>query len=162
MKWTAVFVMLLIWPAVVACQDGPSAYIVKGHCPDDGLPHFAQWFKNSGLSSGEPYAAEANRIEQIIEGYSKLQLNMSQKAVEVLMGKLDYSQPKLKGHLDTSPAPNPPVCNAQFAYILKKDSDNEADMNDVGVFLFFTPDDKLYWAAPQSIPGLKPLGSPVQ
>jgi hypothetical protein len=158
MRWIALSLMLSIWPSLLASQD---AYIVKGHCPDDGLPRFSQWFENSGLASGKPYVAEAKRRRQIVEGYPKLRLNMSPKTVEAVMGLPDYSQPKLKGHLDTSPAPNPPVCNAQLAYILKKDSDNAADTNDAAVFVFFTPDDKLYWGTPQNVPGLQAIGSPA-
>ena len=61
-----------------------------------------------------------------------------------------------------SRAPNPPVCNEQFVYMLKKADENIADTNDVGVYVFFTPDDKLYWATPLNVEGLKAIGSPVQ
>ena len=161
MRLIALFLVLGACPAVLASQEGPPAYVVKGQCPEDGLPHFHQWVENSGVGSGKTYVAEAKRKQQIIAGYSKLQLNMSQKAVEGVMGKPDYSAAKLKGHLATAPAPDPPVCPAQFAYILKKDTDNAADLNDEAVFVFFTPEDKLYWATPLNVPALKVIGSPA-
>jgi len=35
-------------------------------------------------------------------------------------------------------------------------------VEDVAIYLFFSADDKLYWAAPQNLSELKPLGSAAQ
>jgi len=156
--------VLFLWVLVVAvdAQKAPPAYVVEGDCPENGLPHVQQWLEASGVAYGKPYIADEKRKSQIVEGYSKLRLNMSANEVEALMGRPDYSRPKIKGHLSNAPAPNPPVCNEQFVYMLKKENENLADMNDVGVYVFFTTDDKLYWATPLNLEDLKPIGSPIQ
>jgi len=48
----------------------------------------------------------------------------------------------------------------ETAYIIKKNSENMTDLQDAAIYLFFSRDGKLYWAAPQNLPKLKPLGSP--
>lgn len=35
------------------------------------------------------------------------------------------------------------------------------DVEDVAIYLFFSENGKLYWAAPQNLPNLEPLGSPT-
>lgn len=156
-----VLTLILAGSGALVAQNDPPHVLFHGHC-DDGLPHAQQWLEHSGVASGKPYIASAARKQQITDGYSKLKLQMSREEVEKLMGDADYSAPKPSGHLATAPEPNPPVCSDQLAYLLKKDSVNMADMGDVGIYVFFSPENRLYWATPLNIDSLKPLGSPVQ
>ena len=87
---------------------------------------------------------------------------MSLGEVQKLLGKPDFSKPLPAARLTTALAPSEPVCSNQVAYIFRKNGENMADMADVAIFLFFSEDDKLYWASPQNLPGLKPLGSPTE
>ena len=90
-----------------------------------------------------------------------MKLNMSAKEVEQLLGKPDFASPKPAARLSTSPASSSPSCTKQIAYAFEKNSGNTADMSEVALYLFLTADDKLYWAAPQNIPGLQAMGSPA-
>lgn len=159
MKATAQVVCILALSVALVAQSAPPAYVVHGSC-DDGLPHFAEWFQTTKLSSGQPYVASTNRRQQIVQSYSKLKLEMTVDEVEQVLGKPDFSSPRAKGHLSNEPAPATPVCSDQLAYILKKTGENMADMSDEAIYLFFSSERKLVWAAPQNVSALKPLGGP--
>ena len=137
----------------VVTQNPPSV-VVHRSCPTN-LPDYKQWLQQAGL----PYIAGDKRKQQIIENYSKLELRMSASEAEKLIGKPDFAAPRPGARLSTSPPPAVATCTNQIAYILKKNSENMADMEDVAIYLFFSADDKLYWALPQNVAALKPLGS---
>ncbi len=142
-------------------QNSPPAYVVHGACAD-GLPTFQQWFNQTPLVHGAPYDAKDDRQRQVLLNYPKVQLQMTQEQVEQLLGLPDFSVPRSRGHLSSEPEPAQPSCSAQFAYVLRKTSDNMADTTDQAIYLFFSPDNKLTWAIPQALPGLKTLGGPSQ
>ena len=87
---------------------------------------------------------------------------MTLEEVVVLLGTPDFSEAMARGHLSNQRDPTTSACSDQVAYVLQKTSDNMADMNDVAVYLFFSPENKLTWAFPQNIPALKVLGGPEQ
>jgi hypothetical protein len=147
-------------PALIS-QQSPPAYEVHGHC-EDGLPHFQSWFNSTGLPSGQPYVAKSDRKERVLDNYSKLKLEMTMSQVEQLLGKPDFSAPRASGHLSNDVRPAPAVCSDQIAYMLMKTSDNMADTSDEAIYLLFSPDGKLSWAAPQNLPRLQQLGGPQQ
>jgi hypothetical protein len=113
----------------VAAQNPPSV-IVHGSCPTN-LPDYKQWFQQTRL----PYIAGDKRKQQIIEDYSKLKLRMSASEAEKLLGKPDFAAPRPAARLSTSPQPAVASCTNQIVYILKKNSENMADMEDVAVYL---------------------------
>jgi len=45
-------------------------------------------------------------------------------------------------------------CSVETASIINKNSEHMTDLQDVGIYLFFSRDGKLYWAAPQNLPDL--------
>ena|ERR1017187_7598305 len=156
--WLVVFFALMV--GVLAGQELPTV-VVQGNCPT-GLPEYKQWLAQTRLANGSPYVVDGKRKQQIVGNYQELKLNMSAKQAEMLLGQPDFAAPHPAARLSTSPPPAKVNCTNQIAYILKKTNENMADMADVAVYLFFSPEDKLYWASPQNIPELKALGSPVK
>jgi hypothetical protein len=152
----ALFVFAVGW--ALAAQNSPPAGVFRGNCADE-VSGFQEWFQETRLSSGEPYLAPSKRREQVLEHDSKLGLQMSLQEVEKLLGKPDFSTPRLAARLASTPEPKEQQCRNQVAYILKKSSENMVDAEDVAIYLFFSEPGKLYWAAPQNLPNLEPLGS---
>jgi hypothetical protein len=146
---------------VVAAQTSPPDVVFHGNCPNKS-PSFQEWFQQTQLPYGDAYIAQAERKEQILRQYSKLKLQMPLEEVEKVLGKPDFSSVRPTARLATTPEPTEPRCNNELAYILKKSSENMADTEDVAIYLLFSEGGKLYWAAPQNLPSLKPLGSPVE
>jgi len=148
-----------VWGALAA-QNSPPPAALRGNCTDEA-PGFQEWFHQTRLSYGEPYFAPSKRREQVLDHYSKLALQMSLEEVEKLLGRPDFSTPRPAARLASTPEPKEQQCMSQVAYILKKNSGNMADVEDVAIYLFFSESGKLYWAAPQNLPNLEPLGSPT-
>jgi hypothetical protein len=86
---------------------------------------------------------------------------MSVENVEKLLGKADFSDPLPPPHLANTPEPIGQRCSEQVVYVLKKTSENMTDSQDVAIYLFFSRDEALYWAAPQNVPAVQMLGSPT-
>jgi hypothetical protein len=158
---TSIIVTLFIFAicSALAAQNSPPAAVFRGHC-SDGVASYREWFQQTPLPHGEPYFAPGKRKEQILERYSKLKLQMSLEEVEKLLGGPDFSSPRPDARLAAAPKPEEQQCSNQFAYIVKKSSENMADVEDVAIYLFFSEDGKLYWASPQNLPNFTPLGSP--
>ena len=69
--------------------------------------------------------------------------------VEKLFGKPDFGTARSPGHLGpTAPEPTDARCSYDLAYIVRKNSESMIDMGDVAVYLSFSRDGKLFWAAP--------------
>jgi len=147
---------IAVLSAVAPAQSKVPGYIAHGKC-DDTFATYQQWLNKTQL----PYQAGAKRKQQIVQNYSKLKLQMSMKDVEALLGEPDFSSPRVHGHLSTEPQPEKPICSEQIAYILNKQNENMVDMGDAAVYLVFSPENKLTWAAPQNISVLTPIGDPT-
>jgi hypothetical protein len=128
---------------------------------DTGLPGLQDWYQHTRLPQGEPYSAPPSRQQELLKDYPKLKLAMSMTEVEGYLGKPDFAFGKPIARLATTPEPTDKRCNVETAYILKKNSENMTDMEDVAIYLFYSRDGKLYWASPQNLPKLKPMGSPT-
>ena len=156
------FVILLV--AAVCCvleaQTSPPDLVFHGNC-STGLPRFEEWYQQTRLPH-DPYVAADKRKQQILENYPKLKLQMSLEDVEKLLGKADFASATPVPHLTTAPESADKRCSNQIAYIVKKNHENMADIDDVAIYLSLSRDGKLYWAAPQNLPALKQLGSPIQ
>jgi len=98
----------------------------------------------------------------MLDGYPKLKLQMSLEDIEKLLGKPDFATGTPVPHLATAPEPADKRCINELAFIVKKNHENMTDMEDVAIYLSFSRDGKLYWAAPQNLPTLKQLGSPTE
>ena len=159
-RLTLLFIVAFAVVGALAGQNPPSV-VIRGSCPTD-LPGYKQWFQQTRLPYGEPYVAGERRKQQIMGNYSNLRLGMSVAEVEKVIGKPDFASPRPAARLSSSPPPAVATCSNQIGYILKKNSENMADVEDVAIYLFFSADDKLYWAAPQILSELKPLGSAAQ
>lgn len=109
---------------------------------------------------GEPYVAAIKRKQQMLDNYPKLKTEMAREEVEKLLGKPDFAAARPAARLATAPEPTDQRCSNEVAYIVRKNGENMTDMGDVAIYLFFSRDGKLYWAAPQNLPTLKQLGSP--
>lgn len=158
MKPSIVGLFIFSTLCVLTAQSSPPDVAFRGNCANE-LPSYREWFQRTRLPYSEPYLAPDKRREQVLEQYSKLKLQMSLKEAEELFGKPDFSTPRPAARLATTPEPKEQQCSNQVAYIFKKSSENLADMADVAIYLLFSKDGKLYWAVPQNLPNLKPLGS---
>jgi hypothetical protein len=151
--------VLITTLCAAAAQEVPSA-VIHGDCTNE-LPRYQQWYQTTKLAYGEPYSVPAERKEQILRNYPKLQIGMSLEEVEKSLGNPDFSNPLPPARLANTPEPIGLRCGDQVAYILKKTSENMSDLQDLAIYLFFSRDGALYWAAPQNVPSLKGLGSPT-
>jgi len=113
------------------------------------------------LPRGEPYVAAQSRQQELLNKYPKLKLAMSMTEVERYLGKPDFAEGKPIARLANAPEPTDKRCNIETAYIVKKNGENMADIEDVAIYFFYSRDGKLYWASPQNLPGLKQMGSPM-
>jgi hypothetical protein len=153
---------LVICCSLAGQNSTPPAVVFRGNCASEpDLPKYQEWFRQTRLPYGQPYVAQGKRKEQLAEQYSNLKLQMSMEEVEKVLGKADFSVSRPAARLATVPEPIERRCSSQVAYIFKKSSENMADMEDVAIYLFFSEGGKLYWASPQNLPNLKPLGSPT-
>jgi len=144
----------------LAAQTSVPNVVFQGKC-DTGVPGYQDWYQQTRLPKGEPYVAAQDRQQELLNKYPKLKLAMSMTEVEKYLGKPDFAWGKPIARLKTAPEPTDKRCNIEAAYILKKNSENMTDMEDVAIFLFYSRDGKLYWASPQNVPQLKQMGSPT-
>jgi hypothetical protein len=144
---------------VLAVQDVPKVVTSHVNCAVKS-PVYNDWYQQTRLSEGEPYVAPNKHKQQILDNYHSLKLQMTLDEVERLLGKPDFGTTRPPLHLATAPERADRGCATDLAYIMRKNSGNMVDTEDVAVYLSFSQDGKLYWAAPQNLPLLKPLGSP--
>jgi hypothetical protein len=145
---------------VLAAQDVPRVVTSHVNC---GVkpPVYNDWYQQTGLSESEPYVAPDKRKQQILDNYHNLKLQMTLDEVERLLGKPDFGIARPPLHLAAAPEPTDRGCADDLAYIVRKKSGNMVETEDAAVYLSFSRDGKLYWAAPQNLPPLIPLGSPT-
>jgi hypothetical protein len=141
---------------VLEAQLSPPAVVFHGNCAT-GLPRFEEWYQQTRL----PYVVTDKRKQQMLDGYPKLKLQMSLEDVEKLLGKPDFATVTPAPHLANAPEPADKRCINELAYVVKKNHENMTDMEDVAIYLVFSRDGALYWAAPQNLPTLKQLGNPT-
>lgn len=102
-----------------------------------------------------PYEAGAEKRKKIMEGVPKLTLGIDKKEVKKFFGEPDaeffsYNTTKGKTYVGSS-----------WGYYLRRHEAVYAnEQYDKTVFLYFDPDEKLYWAHPNNIEALKDIGGP--
>ncbi|MGA8273551.1 MAG: hypothetical protein WB919_18455 [Candidatus Sulfotelmatobacter sp.] len=143
----------------LAAQDVPHVVSSDVNCAVSPR-RYEDWYQQTHLPEHKPYVAPEKRRQQILENYHGLRLQMGLDDVERLLGKPDFGTARPPLRLATAPGPTNRECANDLAYIVRKNGENMVDMEDVAVYLSFSPNEKLYWAAPQNLPTLKPLGSP--
>ncbi|HZP25060.1 MAG TPA: hypothetical protein VFB04_16575 [Terriglobales bacterium] len=112
------------------------------------------------LGAGKAYVAPEQRQAKVRAGYSHLSLGMGVDEVESLLGSPDSVNVTSHGHVGNVWIPGEP-CKRQFIYILRQNSSNPIDPETAAIYLTFDRD-KLFWAAPQNVEGLKTMGAPAQ
>jgi hypothetical protein len=150
-----------VFISTLAAQNPPTTFVVHGNC-ENGLPTYRQWFEETQLPSGKAYVVGEQRKQQILQNYTKVKLQMTVEQVEELLGQPDFSAAHPRGHLSTAPEAAKPICSNQIAYVFQKKSENMTDMDDVAIYLFFSPENELTWLAPQNISELRAMGGPTQ
>lgn len=153
------YTMALLFCCALEAQASAPGVAFNGDCGVD-RPSFEEWFRATRLPQGQPYVAAQDRSRKTITNYPKLKLQMSMSEVEEYLGKPDFVAEMPVPRLATLTEPADHRCSAQTAYIFNKNGENMADLQDVAIYLFFSRDGRLYWAMPQNLPDLKPLGSP--
>jgi hypothetical protein len=133
-------------------------------CPTNDVLSFSRHFLSlqfGCLRREGSFSTAQSRQQELVNEYPKLKLAMSMTEVEKYLGKPDFALGKPIARLKTAPEPTDKRCNIEAAYVLKKNSENMTDMEDIAIFLFYSRDGKLYWASPQNVPRLKQMGSPT-
>jgi len=153
------YTIALLFCCALEAQTSVPSVVFHGNCGTD-LPRFEEWFRATRLGQGQPYVAAQDRSRKTTTNYPKLKLQMSMPEVEKYLGKPDFATGRPAAHFATAPEPVDQPCSVETAYIFNKNGENMADLQDVAIYLFFSRDGKLYWAMPQNVPDLKPLGSP--
>ena len=113
--------------------------------------------------------ATESRKQAILSGFEKVKIGMTTGEVEKLMTSPDFERigrlSGVSGSMTTGRPPEMDIgkgrCWYEWAYYISKSDLNPASSNDVGIFLQFSPDGKLYWASPFNVRGLKQKGSPL-
>ena len=154
-----IYTIALLFCCALEAQTSVPSVVLHGNCGAD-LPRFEEWFRDTRLAQGQPYVAAQDRSRKTTTNYPKLKLQMSMSEVEEYLGKPDFAIGMPAARLATAPEPTDHQCSVQTAYIFNKNGENMTDLQDVAIYLFFSRDGKLYWATPQNLPDLKPLGSP--
>jgi|SRR5579871_209178 len=112
------------------------------------------------VDAGKAYVAPEQRQVKIRAGYSHLSLGMGVDEVESLLGSPDSVNVTPHGHVGNVWIPGEP-CKRQLVYILRQNSSNPIDPETAAIYLTFDGE-KLFWAAPQNVEGLKTMGAPAQ
>jgi hypothetical protein len=155
--------LILLWAftcGVLSAQDVPRIVTSHANCAIVP-PAYDEWYQQTRLSEGEPYVAPDKRKHQILDNYHSLKLRMTLDEVKRILGEPDFGTARPPFHLATAPEPTDRRCANDLAYIVGKNSGNMVETGDVAVYLSFSGDGKLYWAAPQNLPTLVALGSPT-
>jgi hypothetical protein len=87
---------------------------------------------------------------------------MTLDEVEKILGKPDFGTALPPLDWATATEATGSGCENVLAFIVRKNSGNMGDTEDVAFYLSFSQKGQLYWAAPQNLPTLKPLGSPSE
>ena len=127
------------------------------------LPEMIDWFAATPLARGGAYSISSARKLKILKNYCQLKLGMNPREVEVLLGSPDYEEAGFRnsGFRPDGSRDLEQRCVSHWGYYFKKTGENLADLNDAILILSFNSERKLTWAAPQNIPQLSAIGSPV-
>lgn len=109
------------------------------------------------MSQGKTYVASKNRKQQVMTNYPKIKSGMSMAEVDKLLGKPDFATTLTVAHLAGAPEPSEKRCTIETEYVLRKGRDSEG----VAIYMFFSREGKLFWAAPKNLPSLKHVRSPT-
>ena len=103
-----------------------------------------------------PYTADQSKISRVREGFKRLSLGMRKDNVRKIMGEPDSEMLNYKPKQNSEE-----LIDSTWAYYLKRSERNLAKEGfDEALVLYFKPNEELYWADPDNIAGLKPLGGP--
>lgn len=156
--------VILLWvclrPLAVSQAHAP----IQWQCRiDPKLPDIYKWYPSSSAARGRIYAIVSERKSKILKNYSKLRLGMNPKEVQELLGPADYEEAGLRnsGYRPDGTRDLQDRCAAEWGYYFKKTGENLADMRDSVLIVEFNSGKKLTWVAPQNIPRLSPIGSPI-
>jgi len=103
-----------------------------------------------------PYTADQSKLTRVRGGFKRLSLGMKKDDVKKIMG-----EPDAESHNYRPMKESKKLLYTTWDFYLKRHERNVAtDGFDETVFLYFKPNQELYWAFPSNITGLKPLGGP--
>lgn len=154
--------IFLIFSEVLVAHLPPPG---QSHCKlDPKLPNIYRWFEASSAAHGKIYIISNERKSKILDNYSKLRLGMGPQEVHALLGSADYEDSGFRnsGFRPDGSRDMEDRCSAAWGYYFKKAGENLADLKDSILILEFNSDRKLVWAAPQNIPKLSTIGSPIK
>jgi hypothetical protein len=102
-----------------------------------------------------PYETSPEKRKKLIEGFSKLTLGIDKKEAKKILGEPDadfFSYDTTKGKI---------YSGSSWGYYLHRHEAAYAnDQHDQTIFIYFDPQEKLYWAHSDNIDSLKDKGGP--
>jgi hypothetical protein len=110
----------------------------------------------AAVNSGKPYIAPEHRQAKIRSGYGKLTLGMGVDETQSLLGAPDSINVTPHGQVGSAWILGTP-CKRQLVYVLRQNSNNPVDPTMEAIYLTFDGD-KLFWAAPLNMQGMKTMG----
>ena len=114
----------------------------------------------AAVNSGKPYVATEQRQDRIRSGYAKLTLGMGVDETQSLLGAPDSINITPHSQVGNAWVLGVP-CKRQLVYVLRQTNSNPVDPSIEAIYLTFDGD-KLFWAAPLNVQGLRNIGAAAQ
>lgn len=119
------------------------------------IPDGKRTYQEFVSSRSFPYSMQEDKKNKIINNYGKLKIGITKQDVNLILGDPSYSR-----YLHKKEYPGEYVSSKWTYYFYKPDSNSANEKLDIGIFIFFDVNDKVYWIVPQNIEGLTEKGSP--
>jgi hypothetical protein len=142
-------VIVLFSAIILGCKE---KVIYTGYEEESLNYQFSKFIKNIPTF---PYEATPEKRDKIVRGFSKISVGINKTTAKELIGEPDaevYSYETTNGKK---------YSGSSWGYYLRRQQAELANEKyDQTVFLYFDPDEKLYWAHPDNIELLKDKGGP--
>lgn len=149
MRMTRVLALLLI-PFASACDKG-AEWVLESH--ESERYSFTQFMDRVGKF---PYAAEQSKLNRVQEGFKRLKPGMRKDEIRHILGEPDsefLNYKRKEKHRE--------LIYSTWGYHLKRfDRRMSNEGFDQAIILYFKSNEELYWADPNNIAALKPVGGP--
>ncbi len=148
-KIIIIAVMVLFSTLILGCKE---KVIYTGYEEESRNYQFSKFIKNIKTF---PYEAAPEKRDKLVRDFPRISVGINKTAAKELIGEPDaefYSYETAKGKK---------YAGSSWGYYLRRQQAELAnEQYDKTVFLYFDPDDKLYWAHPDNIAPLKDIGGP--
>jgi outer membrane protein assembly factor BamE (lipoprotein component of BamABCDE complex) len=150
-RYTAYLFFALSSVLLISACDTDPKWVLRSR--ESEKYSFTRFLENIG---NFPYTANQSKVSRVRKGFRRLSLGMRKDDVRKIMGAPDAEMLNYKSKQESEE-----LVDSTWAYYLKRFERNLANEGfDEVLVLYFKPNEELYWADPDNIAGLKPLGGP--